>query len=96
MAIPLEDMVTLGMIAVNIVLTLILVFIYLKNYRAINSKLTLGLVFFGALFLLENVVDFYFFNSLLAKEFYGFTSVTFFINLLEMVGLLLLLYVTSK
>ncbi|MBI4020557.1 MAG: hypothetical protein HY367_04450 [Candidatus Aenigmarchaeota archaeon] len=96
MAVPLEDLVTLGMIAVNIVLTLILVFIYMKNYKAVSSKLTLGLVSFAAMFLVENLVDFYFFNSLLAKEFYGFTSVTFFVNFIEMIGLLLLLYVASK
>ena len=93
---PFEEDITLAIIGVNIILTLVLAFIYLRNYRAISSKLTMGLMFFAALFLVENAADFYFYNSLLAQSFFVITSFTFFINLIEMIGLLILLYITWK
>ena len=93
---PLVDDVTLGLIGINILLTLILAAIYLKNYRAISSKVTLGFLFFAAAFLVENLVDFYFYQSILQQAIYGLTTFHFVVNLVEMVALLVLVWVTWK
>ena len=91
-----QDTFTLGLIIVNIALTIVLMIIYVKNYKAIKSKITLGLLFFALAFLLENVIDFYFYNFLIGQSIFGFTTIHSSINLIEMVGLLILLYVTWK
>lgn len=91
-----QDIITLSIIGLNIVLTLILVLIYYKSHRLVHSKLTLGLLFFAFAFLVENVVDFFFYNSLVVQSILGFTTIHFLVNFLEMIGILILLYVTWK
>jgi hypothetical protein len=92
----LQDDVTLGLIVLNIILTVLLLAIYYKNYRAVKSKLALGLMFFIFAFLLENLLDFFFYNSLVMQSVFGFTTSYFVVNALEMIGLLILLYITWK
>ena len=91
-----QDVVTLSIIGLNVILTLILIIIYYRNHRLVHSKLTLGLLFFAFAFLVENIVDFYFYNSLVVQSILGFTMIHFLVNLLEMIGLIILLYVTWK
>ncbi len=91
-----QDVVTLSIIGLNIILTLILMIIYYRNHKLVRSKLTLGLLFFAFAFLVENIVDFYFYNSLVVQSILGFTMIHFLVNLLEMIGLIILLYVTWK
>ncbi len=91
-----QDMITLGIIGINIILTVILLSIYYKNHRLVKSKMTLGLLFFALAFLIENLVDFYFYNSLITQEILGFTTIHMGVNVLEMIGILILLYVTWK
>lgn len=91
-----QDDITLVLIAANIILTLILVVIYLRNYRTISSKMTLGLVIFAGAFLLENIIDFVFYNTLLAQGVTGITTFYSGVNGLELVALLVLAWVTWK
>jgi len=91
-----QDILTLSIIGLNIILTLILLTVYYKNHRLVRSKMTMGLIFFALAFLAENVVDFLFYNSLVAQSILGFTTIHFLVNLLEMIGILILLYVTWK
>jgi hypothetical protein len=91
-----QDDVVLVLIFLNIILTVILLFVYYRNHRLIRSKMTLGMIFFIGAFLLENLLDFYFYNSLLLQSIYGITSFHLIVNFLEMVGLLVLLYITWK
>ncbi len=93
---PFEDDVTLGIIFVNIILTVILFIIYARNYKTIGSKMVLGLLFFSAAFLVENILNFYFYNSLIAQGFLSFTTFILAVSTLELIGLLVLLYVTWK
>ena len=93
---PIEDSITLGIIFVNIILTLVLLVIYSRNYRAIGSKMVLGLLFFAAAFLIENILNFFFYNSLLTQGIYGFTTFITAVSVLELIGLLILVYVTWK
>jgi len=91
---PLEDTLVLGLIGVNIILTILLLFIYYKNHRLIRSKMTLGMLFFAAAFLVENALSFYFYNSLLAQGIFGFTTSNLVVKFFEMAALLVLLYIT--
>jgi hypothetical protein len=93
---PLEDSITLALIALNIVLTLVLAVIYFRNYRTISSRMTLGLVVFAIAFLAENALDFFFYNSLLEQGITGVTTFHLTVNFLQMVALLILVWVTWK
>lgn len=96
MATPIIDMAILGLIAINVVLTILLLLIYLKNHRAVKSKFTWGLLVFAGAFLLENLLNLFFYGMILTQEVYGFTTFQLSVNFLEMIALLILLYVTWK
>ena len=96
MAFGIQDTITLGFIGVNIILTIILVIIYTKNYKVIKSKMTLGLLFFAVAFLLENIIDLFFYNLMISQLAFDFTTVHFTVNLIEMIGLLVLSYISLK
>ncbi len=93
---PMEDMAVLGMIFINIVLTLALVLIFYKNHKLVRSGMTLGMLFFAGAFLIQNIANFYFYNSLLVQEIFGFTTFHIVVNFLELVGLAALLYISYK
>ena len=93
---PLEDDITLGLIVINIILTIVLLVLYYKSHRLVKSGMTFGLIFFMFAFLLENLLDFFFYNSLVTQSIFGFTTSYFVVNALQMVGLLILLYITWK
>jgi len=90
------DELILGLIIVNIILTVVLLLIYSRNYRTISSKFTLGLVFFALAFLVENVLNLLFYGSLLAQGIDFITTYQFIINVLELAGLLILAWITWK
>lgn len=96
MAFGIFDTMTLVFITMNIILTILLVVVYTKNYRTIKSKMTLGLLFFALMFLVENLLDFFFYNLMIAQLQFDFTTVHFMVNLIEMIGLLVLSYVTWR
>lgn len=93
---PIEDNIILGIIGLNIILAFILLYIYIYNFKSVKSRFTAGLVFFSGAFLMENLLDFYFYSSLIAKSIFGFTTFHFTVNILEFIGLLILLYITWK
>ena len=88
------DNVVLGLIGVNILLTAILIAIYGRNLKLIKSKMTIGMIFFAAAFLVENVLSLYFYNSMLLQGIVFVTTFNLVVKFFEMVGLLVLLYVT--
>jgi hypothetical protein len=88
------DEIVLGLNGINVLLTLVLIYIYFRNHRLVKSKMTLGMLFFAVMFLIENALSLYFYNSLLLQ---GITSITTFhlvVKFFEMIGLLVLLYIT--
>lgn len=90
------DQMVLGINGVNVLLTILLIYVYFRNHRIVKSKITLGMLFFAVAFLIENALSLYFYNSLLMQ---GITSITTFnlvVKSFEMVGLVVLLYVTWK
>jgi len=44
----------------NIAILGLLMYVYAKNYRSLNSKFSLGLLVFASLLLIENALAFYF------------------------------------
>jgi len=93
---PIEDTAVLGLVLINIILTLALVLIFYKNHKLIRSKMTLGMLFFAGAFLVHNIANFYFYNSLIVQEIFGFTTFHLVVNFLEMVGLIALVYISYK
>ena len=93
---PVVDTIVLGIIAVNVLLTLILAVIYLKNYRTISSRVTLGLAVFAIAFMLKNLLDFFFYNSLLQQGITGLTTFHLSVNVFTMIALVILVWVTWK
>ena len=89
-----QDIATLGIMFANIILAGILVYIYYTTNRKVKSKITIGLLLFALMFFFENMFDIYFYNSLLAIELIGITTFHLAVNFLEMIGLLVLLYIT--
>ena len=88
------DEIVLGISGINILLTLVLIYIYFRNHKLVKSKMTFGMLTFAVMFLIENALSLYFYNSLLVQ---GITSLTTFhlvVKFFEMIGLLVLLYVT--
>ena len=90
------DQIVLGLSGINVFLTLVLIYIYFRNHKLVKSNMTMGMLFFAVMFLIENALSLYFYNSLLVQ---GITSITTFhlvVKFFEMIGLLVLLYVTWK
>ncbi len=88
------DQIVLGLSGINVLLTLVLIYIYFRNHKLVKSKMTMGMLFFAVMFLIENALSLYFYNALLLE---GITSITTFhlvVKFFEMIGLLGLLYVT--
>ena len=93
---PIEDTAILGINGINIILTIVLLIIYFRNYRSISSRITLGLMLFAGAFLLECVMNFFFYNSLLQQGITGLTTFNLTVNMLEFVALSFLIYATWK
>ena len=88
------DQIVLGIIGINVVLTLLLIYIYFRNHKLVKSKMTLGMLFFAVAFLIENALSLYFYNSLLMQGITYITTFNLVVKFFEMIGLLILLYVT--
>jgi hypothetical protein len=81
--------------ALNVVLLVVLVGVWVRNYREIRAPLTLGSVVFGSFLLAENLVAFYFYTTapempVLALRF------TMMLQVLEFLGIAALAYVTWR
>jgi hypothetical protein len=88
------DEIVLGVMGLNVLLTAALIIIYYRNHKLIKSKMTLGMLFFAAAFLVENALSFYFYNSLLAQGLDMMTTFNLVVKFFEMIGILILLFVT--
>jgi len=85
----------------NICLLIALLYIYLKNYRKLKSKFTVGLLVFVSLLLLQNVISTLFLglNLILGPGAHGFEIdrpqfPLSSINIIQLIALSILLYIT--
>lgn len=79
--------------AVNVVLLLGLVGIWVRNYRQIRAPFTLGSIVFGAFLLIENAVALYFYFNAPAMPTLA-VQFMMILQILETVGIGALAYVT--
>lgn len=92
--------VTRAAMAVNVLLLLALCSVWLRNYRQIKSKHTLGLLLFGVMLLGENGLGLYYFavHDVLTGWFVGLPSISatafMVLRLLETGAIVFLLWVT--
>ncbi|UCD03027.1 MAG: hypothetical protein JSV63_00090 [Candidatus Aenigmatarchaeota archaeon] len=88
------DQMVLGIIGINVILTVLLIYVYFRNHQLVKSKMTLGMLFFALAFLIENALSLFFYNSLLMQGITYITTFNLVVKFFEMIGLLVLLYVT--
>ncbi|MCD2199649.1 MULTISPECIES: hypothetical protein [unclassified Halobacterium] len=92
--------VTRAAMALNVVALLALCSVWVRNYRQIQSKHTLGLLVFGLLLLGENALGLYYFvmHDALTAWFSGLPSISatamMALRLLETAAIVFLLWVT--
>ncbi|MBL7055378.1 hypothetical protein ISS07_00520 [Candidatus Woesearchaeota archaeon] len=91
-----ESVMTLTMVltAVCVVLLMLLIGIYSKNLRKIRSPFTLGLLIFASLFLLQNLVSFYFFFTMMDYYVADVAMHVFIQTLLQAIAFSILLVIT--
>lgn len=85
----------------NICLLIALIYVYMKNYRQLKSKFTMGLLVFASLLLLQNVVStgFLVLNIVLGMGYHGFDidrpqAPLSSINIIQLIALSILLKIT--
>ena len=83
--------------AINLAVLSLLLYVYARNYANIRSKFNLGLLLFSLLFFVENALILHlgiFQWPAIASEIIVMHMLV--INIIQMLGLLVLLYVTWK
>ena len=86
--------ITLILNFVSILALLGLLYVYYKNLRHIKSKFTIGLIIFAALFLLQNVVAFYFHFTMMEYYTPKFEAYECIFTILQSVAFLILVFIT--
>jgi len=88
---------SLGITGINLIILALLLSIYTRNYRHIKSRFNLGLIAFSVLFFIENATS-------MIVELMFWTAEVFdvamyhivLINVIELLGLLALLFITRE
>lgn len=80
----------------NVLLSLGLLYIYLRNYRVVKSVFSLGLMFFASMILVQNAAALYFQTMMIDYYSMEVAGFAFILTALQAVGLAVLLYVTWK
>ena len=86
---------SLGISFVNVIILLLLLAVYSKNLRHIRSKYNIGLLVFSLLFLVENIITIHLgiFTWPVILDAIVMSHIVI-INLVELIGLSVLLYIT--
>ncbi len=87
----------LGVTGINLVIIALLLYVYAKNFRYIKSKYNMGLLIFSSLFFIENALIMHlgiFQWPVIASDI--IVSHIVLIDIIQLFGLLVLLYVTWK
>ena len=77
---------------INILLLIALVGIYLNSYRKIHAQFTAGLLFFAAMFLVQNLITLYSFLSMFMYFASSVTGLVLAITVIQTAGLAALLW----
>jgi hypothetical protein len=98
MAMDTTMIVATGLAALNVTLLLVLTGVWVRNYRTFGSELTLGLLAFAVVLLLENLTAVYFFLSthMLYADMQEVQTAVLTLRALQFVALAFLTWVTLK
>lgn len=80
----------------NAILSISLLYVYIRNYFKLRMPFTLGLIIFASIFLLQNLVAIYFQLAMIMYYTSEVANIALILNLLESIGLISLFYVTYK
>jgi hypothetical protein len=76
----------------NVLLLIGLIWIYLSSFRKVRAQFTLGLVFFAALFLVQNLIALYSFITMFMYYASGVTGIVMAITIVQSAGLSIMLW----
>ena len=91
-----QDIAVLAVMLVNSALLIALIFVYLRNYMSVKSSITLGMLLFSVALFLENIMNLYFYKSIMTAGILEITSFQLLVSVFEMAAIIVLLYVTLK
>lgn len=91
-----EWLITTIVAAINIILILGLMYVYVKNLVKIKSGFTLGMVIFAGLFLFHNILVFHFSITMMPLYAESVSSFVLIFTSLQTIAFLVLNWVTWK
>jgi hypothetical protein len=77
---------------VNVLLLIGLIWIYVSSFRKVRAQFTTGLVFFAALFLVQNLIALYSFVTMFMYYASGVTGIVLAIAIVQTAGLGIMLW----
>jgi len=92
------QLISIGIYAVSVAISALLLYIYAKNYRHIKSSYNIGLMIFAFLFLLDNIITIHqaIFSWSYLMDDPVIIAHIFLQDVIDLVGLGALLYITWK
>jgi len=78
--------------AINVLLLLALLWIYGSSFRKVKAEFTVGLLFFAALFLAQNLISLYSFLTMFMYYAAGITWIVLTITIVQTAGLAIILW----
>ena len=78
--------------AVNVVLLLGLLWIYMSSFMKVRAQFTTGLIFFAAFFLVQNLISLYSFLTMFMYYATGVTWIVLTITIVQTAGLAVILW----
>ena len=87
---------TMYLTGLNVVLVSGLLYVYTRNLKKFKSMFTFGLLLFASLFLIQELVSFYFYFTMMPLYAQGLENHVFIFTLLQSVAFLILNYITWK
>ena len=77
---------------VSIILLLALLWIYWQNYRKLKSGFTLGLITFALIFLIQNLMSFYYFATMMPYFVDAVEIHVFLLSMLQSIAFAVMLW----
>lgn len=87
---------TVGLAALNLLLLVSLLYVYLQNYRQLKSPFVLGLIVFAAFLLIENALALYFSITMMGLYAENVAFQALILRAIETIALTVLTYVTWR
>jgi hypothetical protein len=80
----------------NVILLCVLISVYVNSFRRIRAQFTAGLIFFAALFLVQNLIALYSFLSMFMYFASGVTGLVLAITVAQTAGLAVLVWTSLR